>query len=206
MLGIAILRYPVFSLQSGSSLVLCETLVVLGCYGAAIVFLEKINIESLGVITQSAGYVGLVCASLEFLNIGLENGMPIRIEIPGQSILFMLTLFGLWGIAGFRITRAVHAVKAGILGAMVAAGICMLWATLFGFAIQFFIAPPDPASIATWAEFKRSGWADPRAFGIANTLEAGATHLVIAPIIAIVVGGLGAFAARRNLAKAGAWS
>ncbi len=62
--------------------------------------------------------------------------------------------------------------------------------TTIGFVIQFFVAPPEPGYISTWAEFKRSGWTDPSAFGVANTLDSGFTHLVIAPVVALVLGGV----------------
>ena len=72
----------------------------------------------------------------------------------------------------------------------------MLIGVAAGFVIEFFAARPDPAYVATWGEFKRSGWTDARAFGLANTLDSAFTHLVIAPIVALVVGGLGSLLAR----------
>ena len=47
-----------------------------------------------------------------------------------------------------------------------------------------------------WAEFERSEWTDARALGVANTLDSGVTHLVIAPIVALMFGGTGSFAAQ----------
>jgi hypothetical protein len=40
-------------------------------------------------------------------------------------------------------------------------------------------------------DYLRSGWTDVRAFAIANTFDAGFTHLVEAPVIAAVLGALG---------------
>jgi hypothetical protein len=77
----------------------------------------------------------------------------------------------------------------------------MLVAVAIGFVIQFFLAPPEAAYVATWAEFKRSGWTDPRAFGLANTLDSGFTHLVIAPVAALVFGGVASFIARLRPSK-----
>lgn len=42
-----------------------------------------------------------------------------------------------------------------------------------GLATELFIARPA----STWPEFRRSGWLDPHAFGIANALDSGFTHL-----------------------------
>ena len=66
----------------------------------------------------------------------------------------------------------------------------MLIAVAGGFCIQFFLVPPEPAYVSTWGEFMRSGWTDARAFGVANTLDAGFTHLVIAPVVALLFGGV----------------
>jgi hypothetical protein len=77
----------------------------------------------------------------------------------------------------------------------------MLVAVTPGFVIQFFASRPEPAYISTWAEFKRSGWTDARAFGLANTLDSGFTHLVIAPIVALVFGGVASFLAQFSSSK-----
>ena len=100
---------------------------------------------------------------------------------PVLPIGFMLIVFTSWGIAGFRIARSRRSIRAGLLAAVFSAGVCMLIAVTAGFMVQFFVAPPEPAYVSTWAEFKRSGWTDARAFGMANTLDSGFTHLVIAP-------------------------
>jgi hypothetical protein len=72
----------------------------------------------------------------------------------------------------------------------------MLIAVAAGFIVQFLLAPPEPAYVSTWAEFQRSGWTDARTFGVANTLDSGFTHLVIAPIVALFFGGLASFVAQ----------
>jgi hypothetical protein len=64
----------------------------------------------------------------------------------------------------------------------------MLVAVAAGFVVEFFIATPDVGAIQTWQEFKRSGWTDARAFGVANTLDSGFTHLLIAPVVASLFG------------------
>jgi len=54
-----------------------------------------------------------------------------------------------------------------------------------------FIAPTSPALVATWQEFKRSASTDPVAFQIANTLDSAFSQLLVAPVVAIVVGAIG---------------
>jgi hypothetical protein len=60
-----------------------------------------------------------------------------------------------------------------------------------GTLMEYVVAPYPLATISEWAEFKRSGWNDVRAFSIANTMDAASSHLFIGPIIASVFGGLG---------------
>jgi hypothetical protein len=55
-----------------------------------------------------------------------------------------------------------------------------------------FLAPANPALVATWQEFKRSAWTDPAAIQIANTLDSAFSHLLLAPVVALVVGAIGA--------------
>ena len=71
-------------------------------------------------------------------------------------------------------------------------GVCMVIAITFGFAFELFISPPPVGYIETWPEFQQSAWMDARAFGIGNTLDSGFTHLWMGPVIAMVVGALGA--------------
>ncbi len=72
----------------------------------------------------------------------------------------------------------------------------MLIAVAAGFLIQFFLIAPKPDYVSTWAEFKRSEWTDPRAFEIANTLDSGFTHFIIAPFVALIFGGGASLLAR----------
>jgi hypothetical protein len=52
--------------------------------------------------------------------------------------------------------------------------------------------------VATWSEFRRSGWADPGAFQVANTLDSAFSHLLLAPVAAGIVGALGSILGRRR--------
>lgn len=77
----------------------------------------------------------------------------------------------------------------------------MLIAVTGGFVVEFFVSPPEPAYVATWAEFKRSGWTDARAFALANTLESAFIHLVVAPFVALFTGGLGCLLAQFGMSR-----
>jgi hypothetical protein len=59
-----------------------------------------------------------------------------------------------------------------------------------------FFNVPQPVYVATWEEFKHSGWSDAHAFAIANSLEAGFTHLLTGLVLGTVFAGIGSLAAR----------
>jgi hypothetical protein len=201
MAAIAVGRYPAFLLQPGARIFLFEPIGALLVYAVGIFLLSRAQGSYWDAIRKTAMVFGVLTGMLEILNIGIENGIPFLMSGPRVALGFMLVVFTLWGVAGFRTAKSLGSVGAALLAAIASAGICMLIAVAAGFAVQFFVAPPDPAQISIRAEYQRSGWTDPRAFGLANTLESGFTHLVVAPIVATLFGGVGALLARLKKSK-----
>ena len=193
---LAVAQYPAFFLHPGARVYLFEPIGALVVYAVAIVLVARAHGQCWDAVLKTAIPFGLLTGIFEVLNIGIENGIPFRAAGPGVAIGFMIVVFTLWGAAGFRAARSLGSVGPGLLAAVSSGCICMLIAVAAGFVVQFFVAPPDPAVISIWAEYKRSGWTDARAFGIANTLESAFTHLVVAPLVATVVGGLGTLLVR----------
>jgi hypothetical protein len=189
-------RSPAFFSQSGASTLVLELVCALLAYAVPTIFLARTHSNYWDSILRGATVFGVITGIFEVINVGIENGIPFAVRGPLVSIGFMLIIFTSWGIAGFRIARSVRSTRGGLVGAVFSAGICMLIAVTTGFIVQLFLSPPEPAYVATWAEFKRSGWTDARAFGVANTLDSGFTHLVVAPIVAIFFGGLGSLLAQ----------
>ena len=196
MAVIAVLRYPSFLIQPGARLYCFELVCALLIYAVGIVLVPRTHSPQRDAILNAGMLFGALTGILEVVNIGMEIGIPFFMSGPRMALGFMLVVFTLWGVAAYRTTRSLGSAGAGLLAAVSSACICMLIAVTVGFAGQFFLAPPDPAQILTWAEYRRSGWTDPRAFGLANTFESGLTHLVVAPIVATLFGGLGTIIAR----------
>ena len=196
MAVIAVARYPAFFSQPGARRFLFEPIGALLIYLVAIVLVSRTHGPNWDAILKTAILFGGLTGILEVANICIENGIPFSISGPRVAPGFMLVVFTLWGVAGYRTTRSLGSVGAGVLTSVSSACICMLTAVAAGFAVEFFLAPPASAHIASWAEYQRSGWTDPRAFAIANTFESGFTHLVVAPIVASVFGGVGALVGR----------
>jgi hypothetical protein len=196
MIALGVARYPALLLQSGARTFVAEPIGVLVVYAIAVVCIARTHGTYWDGILRTAIVFGLLGGTLEIIDIGIENGIPFAVRGPALQIVFMLSIFTSWGIAGFRTARSLGAIRAALLAAACSAGICMLIAVAVGFLIQFFLVPPKPEYVSTWSEFKRSGWTDPRAFGVANTLDSGFTHLIIAPVVALVFGGVASLLAR----------
>jgi hypothetical protein len=203
MIALAVARYPALFSQPGARTFVLEPICVLIAYAVAIFCVARSHSTPWDTILQTAAIFGLLTGSVEIVNIGIENGIPFSVHGPVPQISFMLTIFTLWGIGGGRTARALNSIRAGLLAAVFSAGICMLFAVTTGFVIEFFLVPPEPAYVAMWAEFKRSGWTDARAFGLANTLDSGFTHLVVAPVVAVVFGGIASLLVRFLPSKPG---
>jgi len=189
-------RYPGFFSQPGARIFLIEPMCPLIVYAVAIALVLRLGGLYWNAILNTAIVFGVFTGILEVVNIGIENGVPFLVSGSRMALGSMLVVFTLWGVAGFSTSRSLRSMGSGLIAAVASACICMLIAVAAGFAVELFLASPDQATIATWVEYKRSGWTDPRAFGIANTLESAFTHLVVAPIVATVVGGAGALVAR----------
>ncbi|MCU1253240.1 MAG: hypothetical protein JWQ49_6269 [Edaphobacter sp.] len=201
MIAHGVAWYPALLFQSGARTFVAEPIGVLVAYAIAVVCIARTHGAYWDGILRTAIIFGLLAGTLEIINIGIENGIPFAVRGPALQIVFMLSIFTSWGIAGFRTARSLGSGRAGLLAAVCSAGICMLIAVAAGFLIQFFLVPPKPEYVSTWSEFKRSGWTDPRAFEVANTLDSGFTHLIIAPVNALAFGGVASLLARFTLSR-----
>jgi hypothetical protein len=196
MAAVGVARCPAFFSQHGAHILVLEPVSALLAYAVAVVFIARRHGPYWDSILRAAMVFGGLTGTIEVINVGIENGIPFVVRGPVVTIGFMLATFTVWGIAGFRTARSLRSTRAGLLASVFSAGICMLIAVAAGFIVQFLLAPPEPAYVSTWAEFQRSGWTDARAFGVANTLDSAFTHLVIAPIVALFVGGLASLVAQ----------
>lgn len=196
MIAIAVARYPALFAQPGARTFEVEPICALVAYAVAGFCFVQLTRPSWDTVLPTSLTFGLLTAILEIVNMAIENGIPFSVDGSALQIGSMLSIFTLWGIAGGRTARSLGSTRAGLLAAVSSAAICMLIGVTAGFAIQLFVVPPDPAYVATWPEFKRSGWTDARAFGLANTLDSGFTHLVLAPFVALIFGGIASLIAR----------
>ena len=185
---LALASYPAFFLQPGSRDLVCWLALTFAVYSFLAVRITLQTDDRSREIRTTALLFGTITACMEIAGIAMEN--YTQITSPALPIGLMLTVFSLWGIAGFLVSRRLTSIRFGLFTAAIAAGVCMLIAVAAGFLIDFSLHPPTPDSVQSWAEYKRSGWTDPHAFAIANTFESAMTHLMVAPFVALVFAGI----------------
>lgn len=183
----------VLTMPDGWSFVLAPV-VLLVIYAVIVLALPRLARVTGGTNALQLGtYIGLLVAVVEMLNISLESlvAMPQKVTAVVTGIL-MLSTFTLWGVAGFLAAYRSRSVGLGALAAVWCSIVTMTLAVTFGFALLVVAWPRLTTFMATDPDFLRSHWSDLHAFTIANTFSNGATHLLEAPIIALIVGGIGA--------------
>lgn len=185
-------RYPPFWSQAGAWVYVCEPVAMLLVYSGLVVWGSEKRGEWWDTVLQIAVLFGMGAAAVDFVGLIVENGMVVHVRGPAVQIATMLTLFALWGVAAWRAARLLGSIRAGLVTAVVSAGVCMMVAVMAALIMQLFFVHPSVAEVAAWSEFKRSGWTNPRAFAIANTLDSGFMHFVVAPVVACITGGIGA--------------
>lgn len=197
MMGIEALLYrPLFAMPGGSAYVL-ETTVVFLLYGTLVVWATRSTGPSIRTAFLLATPMGVIAAALQVAHLAAEDLAHLSGPWQGAvSIAFELGTFLIWGLAGYRSARSARAITPGILAGAWSAIVTMSLFVGFGFAVEFFLAMPKPEYVATWGEFKRSGWPDVHAFTIANTLDAALSHLIAGPIVGAIFGGVAGAAAR----------
>jgi hypothetical protein len=187
----AVLETRSFLQQRGSAACLVQLAIILAVYTAGIFYWANGRFEhwlaGQGVVLAS----GLLSALAETTGIVLENVTPQIFRYASVSISLMLITFLLWGVAAVWTCAPSAPWKFGLAAAVGSAGICMLIVVAVGFPIELFLRPPDPSVVALWNEYQRSGWSNARLFAVANTLDSGSTHLMLAPFVACAFGGAG---------------
>jgi hypothetical protein len=191
MMGIQVFLYrPLFAMPGGSTFVL-ETTVVLLLYGMLIVWATRSDGPLHRTVLLLGTPLGLFAAAVQIAHLAAENFIHFGEPWEGiTTVTFMLGTFLIWGVAGYRSARSAGAIAPGVVAGSWSAIVTMSILVTFGFALEFYLVTPKPEYVATWGEFKRSGWTDVHAFSIANTLDSALSHLIVGPIVGAIFGGI----------------
>lgn len=191
--------YPAFFDMPGALGYLAESLAPLIVYAAVIAALPLIaaRIPQASVALRIGFIVGLICGSVEVVSTALESLFALPQQVVSVvTLTAMFSLFLLFAIAGYLGARRAGAFWPGLVSAVWSAMCAILIVITFGFLITLTSLPKLAHDMTGDPDYMRSGWTDTRAFAIANTFDAGFTHLVEAPVIAAVLGAIGSGAAR----------
>jgi hypothetical protein len=156
-------------------------------YGLISFWAPAIPLENRQPAIEVGTSIGVIGGVLQIVHMALENFGQRVGENSIITLAFMFSGFLIWGFAGYRVIRKTGDIKAGVVASCWSAIVSVLMAVTFGLILMSASFPP-PSYVATWSEFKESGWTNARAFGIANSLDAVLSHLVIGPIIGTIFG------------------
>jgi hypothetical protein len=114
MIAVGVARYPALFFQSRARTFVAEPIGVLVGYAIAVVCIARTHGTYWDGILRTAIIFGLLGGTFEITNIGIENGIPFDVRGPALQIVFMISIFTSWGIAGFRTARSLGSVRTGL--------------------------------------------------------------------------------------------
>lgn len=188
-------RSPAFFSMPGALGYLLEPVVALAVYTAVVVALPLIvaRTPDMQAVLPVSIIMGVIGGMIEVASTALESLATLPQPVVSITTgVAMLSLFMLFGVAGFLGARHTRSFWLGIGAAVGCAIVAILIVVTFGFLLVNIALPALAYGEVHDPDFLRSGWTDVRAFAIANTCDAAFTHLVEAPVIAAVLGGVGA--------------
>jgi hypothetical protein len=211
LLAVRAATHPAFFSMPGAASYLVAPVVALAVYAATIGALPLLAARVPGTsrALRVGTLVGLIGGAIDMVNVTLESLLSLpQAVVTVTTGIAMLGLFLSFGVAGFLGGRRAGSFGLGLGAAVWSAVVAILLAVTFGFVLINVALPKLAHDEIGDPDYARSGWTDVRAFAIANTFDAGFTHLVEAPIIATVLGaagsGLARLGARRRPAAEGA--
>jgi hypothetical protein len=194
LVGLRVLLYQPLFAMSGSLIDVLEPVALLLVY-AAVVFGLTVGAPSPNYLAalRTGTLLGLIGGAAEIANIASESllGLPQRV-VSITTLVFMAGTFVLWTVAGFFSARRTGSFGQGLLAAIWAAIVTILVAVTFGFLLATIALPQLARGEVNDPDFLRSRWSDVQAFAIANTFANGFAHLLEGPVIAAILGGIGA--------------
>jgi hypothetical protein len=191
LIGYGMLRYSLIVTEAGVLSVLTPAFILL-LYGVAAIWVtHQPNQASSGAL-KSGTVFGLVVGLTFIITIAVENFADMSRQVSTISTLgFMLLIFLIFSFAGWHGTKHSSQLSLGILASVWSAMIGVVVALLFGFTINFLFTQRLEQNLQASAEYLRSGSHDLETFTFWNTLDSASSHLLEAPIIAVVLGTLG---------------
>jgi hypothetical protein len=186
--------YRAFFLMPGALGYLLEPVVALAVYAACVAALPFVaaRVPDIPMALRVGAVVALVGGAIEIASTATESLWALPQDIVAATTgAAMLALFLSFAAAGFVGARHTGSFGLGVAAAVWSAMVAILLVVTFGFLLVNLALPQLARAEAGDPDYLRSGWTDVRAFAVANTYDAGFTHLVEAPVIAALLGAAG---------------
>ena len=149
---------PLLAMPGGKSYVF-GTAGLFVLYGFIVLWVTRTDDPVCRTAVKVGTPLGLIAGVIQIAHLTQEEFWDlgkVGNDISGFGLL--LCTFALWGMAGHRAARGTGAVRSGAMAGLWSAIVTMSMLILFGFFVEFYLATPKPEYVATWGEFKRSGW------------------------------------------------
>lgn len=191
LIGYGIFHYPLIVREAGLLSLLAPVFMLL-LYGVVAIRVTHEPGEARRSALKSGTIFGLLVGLTFIVTISVENFVDMKRQVSTASTLgFMLLIFLIFASAGWHGTHESRHLSLGIFTSVWSAMIGVVIALLFGFAINFLFTQRLEQNLQASAEYLRSGSRDLETFTFWNTLDSAFSHLLEAPIIAVVFGTLG---------------
>ena len=191
LIGYGTIRYPLIVSEGGLFSLLTPAFMLL-VYGVVAIRITHQPIQASSSTLKSGTLFGLLVGITFIFTISVENFFDIGQQAITISTLgFMLFIFLVFAYAGWHGTRESSQLPLGILSSVWSAMIGVVIALIFGFIVNFLFTQRLEQNLQASAEYLQSGSHDLETFTFWNTLDSASSHLLEAPIIAIVFGTLG---------------
>jgi hypothetical protein len=192
LIGGQVLLYRPLLAQPNALTYMLEPVVMLLVYAGVTLWVTSAAGPQRRLALHEGSVIGLIGGVLFAINLASETFLDLAppASLFATAPLFLGT-FALWGVGGYRAARRTGSVPPGILAA-VWSGMCTILITVtFGFILAYTSQPRLQQNLVASPEYTRSGWNDLHAFAIANQFDSAFSHLLVAVIIAAILGTLG---------------
>lgn len=161
-------------------------------YSSTFLYAGKMQGKNMKIVEQKSINWGFIGGMLFIINILFENFVPLPQPLSGfVTIFFMLCIFISFGASGFQSARKTQSIKFGIISAVLTSMLAVVFALLCGFVINLLFANHLEQGLLNSGEYQRSTIHNIHLFTVFNTLDSAFSHLIEAPIIALVFGSIG---------------
>ena len=166
------------------------TVVALLVYGGVSEWARRTTSDATRVALAVGAKVGLLIGTLAVINHSLEAFSSIRPPLPAiLGVSMWGVMFFCFGAVASATSERVGSIALGIVASIWAALVSAAATVLFASFVGLVFMPR--MQLVLGGDFATSGMVDSRAYVVRNLFDSAATHLLLAPSLAAIVGAAG---------------